>query len=82
VQFENSMGKARDEDSLRTDHELLKNLVEEMNDGQSQRSGGATSGWKPELENLKRKLADLEGNSGQMFSHKRLTFRTKQDVKA
>jgi hypothetical protein len=82
VQFENPMGKARDEDSLRTDHKWLKNVAEETKNGQSQCSGGATSGWKPELESLKRKLADLEGNSGQMFSHKRLTFRTKQDVKA
>jgi hypothetical protein len=30
---------------------------------------------------LKRKLGDLEGNSGQMFVHKLLIFRTKQDVK-
>jgi hypothetical protein len=82
VQFEDPMGKARDEDSLRSDHERLKIVVEEMRSEEVQRLGGAPSGWKPELESLKRKLADLEGNSGQMFSHKRLTFRTKQGVKA
>jgi hypothetical protein len=82
VQFEDQMGKGRDKDSLRGDHERLKSVVEEMRVGKVQRFGGAPAGWKPEFESLKRKLADLEGNSGQMFSHKRLTFRTKQYVKA
>jgi hypothetical protein len=82
VQFEDQTGKGRDEDSLQGDHEGLKSVVEEIRGGEVQRFGGAPAGWKSEIESLKRKLADLEGNSGQMFFHKRLTFRTKQDAKA
>jgi hypothetical protein len=82
VQFEDRMGKGRDEDSLWGDHERLKIVVEEMRRAEVQRLGGAPAGWKSAFESLKRKLADLEGNSGQMCSHKRLAFRTKQDAKA
>jgi hypothetical protein len=43
--------------------------------------GSMTGSWRTELDNLKQKMTDLEGNSGQMFVHKRMIFRTKQDVK-
>jgi hypothetical protein len=42
---------------------------------------GMTAPWRTIFDNLKRKMADLEGNSGQMFVHKHMVFWTKQDVK-
>jgi hypothetical protein len=81
VQFGNSTSEERDAGKLRRDHERLRVIVQDMQTGQKESTGGSVSGWQPEFENLKRKLADLGGNPGQMFTHKRLTFRTKQDVK-
>jgi hypothetical protein len=70
---------------LREDRALLRGEVENLKNSQGSTYAAVSSGpattWRTEVDHLKRKLADLEGNSGQMFVHKRMIFRTKQDVK-
>jgi hypothetical protein len=70
---------------LRADHEQLRTELEVLQEiNRSTQVAGLRNmiaPWRAEVDLLKRKLGDLEGNSGQMFVHKRLIFRTKQDVK-
>ena len=67
--------------NLRADHERLKLEVNHLKAGATSTQSGSKAAWRSEIDNLKRKMADLEGSSGQMFVHKRRIFRTKHDVK-
>jgi hypothetical protein len=70
---------------LQADHVRLQsevnNLKAHVASSNVVTQGTTTGAWRTKLDNLKRKMTDLEGNSGQMFVHKRMIFRTKQDVK-
>jgi hypothetical protein len=73
---------------LRVEHDRLKSVVANMKQQATSSGNASTQGqvtmqapWRIEFDNLKRKLGDLEGNSGQMFVHNRIIFHTKQDVK-
>jgi hypothetical protein len=83
--FAGQMSEGGDVGLLRAEHKQLRTEVEVLQQiNRSTQVAGlsnTTAPWRAEVDLLKRKLGDLEGNSGQMFVHKLLIFWTKQDVK-
>jgi hypothetical protein len=72
--FGGKMSGGGDVGLLRADHEQLRTegeVLQQINRS-TQVTGlsNMTAPWRAEVDLLKRKLGDLEGNSGQMFVHK------------